>query len=162
MKLLHIVPLLYREDNCLIRRYYSSLDYLVFFSDSNIKNIAKATGAFVNMQCGAKTYKYTRLNWLASRMLLQQKNRTLLEKKKKSYGITNVNMFDFEPQTNFRSCFQKSSSSNHDPSGKEINLVCLSRPPQSVAINISNHCDLQAIDQIRQDVENTIMNQVFI
>ena len=129
-----------------------------FFSDSNIKNIAEATGAFVNMQCGAKTYKYTRLNWLASRMLLQQK--TLLEKKKKSYDIHNVNMF--EPQTNFRSCFQKSSSSNHDPSGKEINLVCLSRPPQSVAINISNHCDLQAIDQIRQDVENTIMEQVFI
>ena len=122
----------------------------------------EATGAFVNMQCGAKTYKYTRLNWLASRMLLQQKNRTLLEKKKKSYGITNVNMFDFEPQTNFRSCFQKSSSSNHDPSGKEINLVCLSRPPQSVAINISNHFDLQSIDQIRQDVENTIMEQVFI
>ena len=95
------------------------------------------------MQCGAKTYKYTRLNWLASRMLLQQK--TLLEKKKISYDIHNVNMF--EPQTNFRSCFQKSSSSNHDPSGKEINLVCLLRPPQSVAINISNHFDLQSIDQ---------------
>ena len=134
------------------------VDYLVFFSDSNIKNIAEATRAFVNMQCGAKTYKYTRLNWLASRMLLQQK--ILLEKKKKSYDIHNVNIV--EPQTNFRSCFQKSSSSNHDPSGKEINLVCLSRPPQSVAINISNHFDLQSIDQIRQDVENTIIEQVFI
>ena len=107
------------------------------------------------MQCGAKTYKYTRLNWLASRMLLQQKNRTLLEKKKKSYGITNVNMFDFEPQTNFRSCFQKSSSSNHDPSGKEINLVCLSRPPQSVAINISNYFDLQSIDQTGRGKHNS-------
>ena len=110
------------------------------------------------MQCGAKTYKYTRLKWLASRMLLLQK--TLLEKKKISYDIHNVNMF--EPQTYFKSSFQKSSSSNHDPSGKEINLVCLSRPPQSVAINISNHFDLQSIDQIRQDVENTIMEQVFI
>ena len=86
--------------------------------------------------------------------------KTFLEKKKKSYDIHDVNIF--EPQTYFRSCFQKSSSSNHDPSGKEINLVCLSRPPQSVAINISNHFDLQSIDQIRQDVENTIMEQVFI
>ena len=73
---------------------------------------------------------------------------------RKEKEISNVNMFDFEPQTNFRSCFQKSSSSNHDPSGKEINLVCRSRPPQSVAINISNHFDLQSIDQTGRGKHN--------